>query len=461
MKVNRLLFWVLLACLLLAVVGPQAVSDDFVAARYLPSPLNYTLFFLCIVLVCFIRDPLSRIVAAGWALWLVVGNLFIFGSHFRRRLAAPLYVQDANTLFLIATACFCGGIVAFEFLRRPQVEGKPRELSKLATPAALALYAFPVVYALSLVVWRVPTILSGENIVDLMYEVDRGPVYALRTVLIMTTIAIVASTKRLARLEHTFFLVAVVVALLLLSILDGKRDLALAAVIGMGAHFLIVRNGNVRFFHIVAVLATAIAYSIISDVRAARVSGNEPAILYIITALGVEYKDFVHSINYLSIEKMQSIGYDWWKSSVASLLNRSLLGVFGVDKDAWVQMDSARAWMRAYGITLGIRTGIVSEMYYAFGYFVFAATAILGFLLAFIVRRIRKAKSVLGYVYWLAMFATFSMSIMGQTTSVLGAFVTLTYAVVGVFLLSRVFAPRLLFAPNPYQQPTPIQVEEE
>jgi hypothetical protein len=449
MKVNRLLLWVLLVCLVLAVVGPQAVSDDFVATRYLPSPLNYALFSLCIVLVCFIHDPLSRIVAAGWTLWLVVGNLFIFGSHFRRRLAAPLYVQDANTLFLIATACFCCGIIAFEFFRRPQVEGKPKELSKLATPAAMVLFAFPAVYALSLVVWRVPTILSGENIVDLMYEVDRGPVYAVRTVLVLTIIVIVASTNRIVQRKHTFFLIAVVVALLLLSILDGKRDLALTAVVGMGAHFLISRNGRVRFLHIAAVLATAVAYTIISDVRAARVSGNEPPILYIVTALGVEYKDFVHSINYLSIGKMQFLGYDWWKSSIASLLNRSLLGVFGIDKDAWVQMDSARAWMRAYGITLGIRTGIVSELYYAFGHFVFAATAILGVLLAFIVRRIRKAKSVLGYVYWLAIFATFSMSIMGQTTSVLGAFVTLTYAVVGIFLFSRIFAPRSRFAAIP------------
>ncbi|WDQ99683.1 hypothetical protein PSC71_02425 [Devosia sp. J2-20] len=214
--------------------------------------------------------------------------------------------------------------------------------------------------------------------------------------------------------------------------------MALAAVVGIAGHFIIVRKGKVKFIHIAAVIGTAVAYSMISDVRAARVSGNEPSILYIITALGVEYKDFVHSINYLSIEQMQNYGYDWWKSSLASLLNRNLLVVFGVDKDAWVNMDSARAWMRAYGITLGIRTGIVSELYYAFGHFVYAATAILGCFLAFIVRRIRQARSVLGYVYWLAFFATFSLSIMGQTTSVLGAFVPLTYAVTGLYLLSRV-----------------------
>jgi hypothetical protein len=133
---------------------------------------------------------------------------------------------------------------------------------------------------------------------------------------------------------------------------------------------------------------------------------------------------------------MRSLGYDWTRSIIASIFNRNILDVFGVDKDAWIEMDSARAWMRAYQITLGLRTGIVSELYFAFGNAVYVYMICLGVIVSSIVTYVRKSRTEIGYIFSVSILSTVALAIMGQSTAVVGSIVTLVYGWLAINLLS-------------------------
>lgn len=438
MTIRRMIIVAMVLLLLAGAFGPLVIQDGYLVERYLPSPLNIAIFAACVLLVFVMKDPLLQIICAGWSCWFLVGNLFIIGSYFRRRLLAPLFVQDANTLFLVAIACFAVGAIVGE-----RVSGRPalsqRNQLPPDRPAGLSLFAlamFPLAYAAALLIWRIPTITSGENIVDLMYEVDKGPIYAIRSVLALSILAVATRIDGHLARSRKLMLMGVVLAVLVLSILDGKRDVALVSLVAIGAHLLLAQGARISVRQIASVVIVGVAYALIADLRSNRTAADEAPILYVLTALGVEYKDFVHSINYLSIEQMQALGYDWVRSSVASVLNRNILQIFGVDKDIWVQMDSARAWMRAYGITLGIRTGIVSELYYAFGLGLFPAMTLSGWLFSRLVRALRRSRQgSYWYIYLLAVYGNFGLAITTQTTALLGSAVTLTYALVTLLFL--------------------------
>jgi hypothetical protein len=425
--------WMWLSVLVGLSVSVWELSLEFLdprtAERYLPSASNCALFFCCLLLSTFVRNSLSRFFCLAWTGWSVIGNLFIFGQSLQGKLLAPLFVQRANDVYLIAVACLILGVLAQQALAGRAVFHEIRKKIAFRSPVvSVALIVFPLAYAISLYSSGAPTILSGQNILDQMYVANHGALYGLRVVLPLSIVFIAIKYPQLptaTRVATSIYGAFV----LFLCVVDGKRDMALISVLALLVQFI----GSKRRIS-VGVFATIVvgvsAYAIISDIRAGEFGAGTAWALRITTLAGVEYKDYVYSINYFSPEYIRGFGFDFVRSTVASILNRSALAVFGINKDNWLDMDSAQTWMRAYGISFGIRTGLVCELYFAFGWLVYPIMAGVGVGVGMLAKAIRNARTELSYLVLLILYADIFTALVGQATAVVGTATSLAYCFV-------------------------------
>ena len=154
-------------------------------------------------------------------------------------------------------------------------------------------------------------------------------------------------------------------------------------------------------------------------------------------AVGVEHRDFVYSLNHYTVGHIPN--YHWAESAAAAALNSKFLEAFGVDKLAHVFQGSAYVWKDLFGIDYGIRTGIISELYFAYGWFGVPVMIGVGVVVGMLTISLKNATST-RLVFGSTVYAMLLLAIVGQTTGTTGGLTVLFYAYL-VLLLTRVFIP--------------------
>lgn len=419
--------------------------DSYVWKHFVPSATNMVLFFVCLWMLTLIENPLMKLFFFLWTVWFVAGTFNIIGSYFKNRLIAPVYVEEANNIYLFAIIALGLGVNVFErLIRKSQALKKNvkqvHDMIPISFASMIALLVFPFVYFLSVfsTIGRIP-ILSGVSIIDSIYEIYYGPLYGAKIVLLLSmTLAFLLIWKSSPLIK--FLLVAYVLFVMFVSVMDGKRITVLAAFIVAMSMSIRTQKSSLFNPRILTFAGLAVAlYVVVKDIRSMTVQQDESGgLVRLMTVTGDEYRAYVHSINYFSREWIGEFGYDWVKSTVASLVNRNILSAFGISKDDWIQLDSARTWMKAYQDRFGIRTGIVSELWYAFGYGLFPIMLLSGPLLSIFSRALWTIRSERNYIFLRAAYGILTLSIMGQTTSIVGALVTLSYLWVILYVLEKI-----------------------
>lgn len=427
-------------------VALTAVRTSFSA---LPSAGNIALFSICIAFSTKIREIYARLTIYVWLAWYIVGSISYVGWY----LAFDRYARVGGDpaaygyiyLTFILAATF--GAIGFTRMKRghhASAYDAPREYELPSPPVVLVFLLFPLVFAASIyVTFNGFPLLKGVNIIDTLY-VDVNPLAVLGALMIYAVaycylISRCAQNRSVRLLKYAHFLI---VPFLVVSMLDGKRVLPLMAIglIGMAwyAHEGRKASKLQLLLGVIAVLAVYLGGHILRTGGEFQVSD----INGVSRALGGEFVDSVYVNDAFDRDALANAGYDWWRSTIASIVNRNVLEAFGVDKADWIPMDSARSIMRLYRGMFGIRVGIITEFWLAFGWLGLGAMAIFGYSIAWLSNVTTQTRSMTTKTAALTVLSVFLLSIMSQSTVTFGALPMIFYLFVSLKAADFLLRPR-------------------
>jgi hypothetical protein len=407
----------------------------YVVDHFAPKMSALGLYLVACALVMTLRDPVLRLFGFVWTVWPVVGSYFSVGHFYLRFLWAPLDLAEPNQIFLLGTIAVLAGLHVY-LLFHPLAPSRSERI--VWTPfEMLPLLVFPLAYAVILLASG-STLLSGGSIVDQMYEVNRGPLYGLRIALVMTLLWLALHFQRSGS-SRRWLIVAAMAGIFFVSVLDGKRDMALLGVLGIMSMALINMRHSRRTLRLIMMMVLFLGvYGVIGSLRAER--GVEfSSWIQLATIAGIEYRDFAHSINYWSPEYMSTFGYDYLRSAFGSLLSGDLLAAFNFNKSDLVATDSARTWQRAFQSEFGIRTGLPSELYFAFPATWPVFLGLFGAFVGVVRNAMNRSQSEMSYIVATTAFAALTLSVFSQSTAAFGYVMTIGY-LIAMQLIWRLFS---------------------
>lgn len=425
----------------------------------LPSFYNWFIFGICLLVASMIVSPLGRFLIVIWSAWFVVGTLNMISGQYIGRLLGNVDVEFANTLFLSGVLAFGLGVVFWEKMalyRRilPPNTSQFSDIRKLSFLSLAIVYSFPFIYLISFysTLGEIP-MFSGRDIVRDIYLLDYGPIYRLKLVLLIVLVLLAFKIKtQFLKINNIKYTIGII-ACLLIAVIDGKRYIAIAFLLSFIG--LVSLMGEGRIFTKKTALFTFLAILISSSVVLIRSNTETNSIYYYFNLMGDEYKEYVYSINNFGRGEVDSYGYDWVKSTIGSGINRHVLSVFGVVKSGWVNLDSARSWQKIYNSDYGIRTGLLSELWYAFEYAAFAILFLFGVSLSWLTWKIRNSKTELGFICLMSVYGLSILAIMGQSTTLVGGITTIIYFWCFIGFIELFASPRV--ADRKYSFPLPYK----
>ncbi len=397
----------------------------------LPTVLDHIFGYLALFVLMRVRSPLLLVSGYVWIAWYFIGTInvvassLVLGNYY-----SNLDISKAAHIYLTGCLAYVLGCFVFEKLFLSVRSGMViRSIqSKLSRASRLVLLMFPLLWIASLyfTLGYIP-VLSGYDITDEIYDTYYGLLYPYTSLLVLSAVyAMYLHIKN--RTNIALYYLAFVI---LVSFADGKRVVAMTFL--FASMPLLFRYYGTKAWRRV-VLGCVALISLYVVVIFARVGGISDRFLFEGIAsfmiIGVEFRDFVYSVNYYSPGEVQ--GYSWLLSGLASMGNNLIFSLLGVEKTELVRMGSAYVWSDLFGSPFGIRTGIVSEVWFAYGIFSFVVLFLLGLLTGHIVNKINKTKSEFGLVFWSSTFGLILLSVVGQTTAITGTFVLFVYVYAAV-----------------------------
>lgn len=402
---------------------------------YLPSQQVLALGALGIGFTVFLRNEVNRLVALIWLVWFFVGTMnaisayMVLGSHYRPDLSEP------TSIYLSFFAAMCFGMAVGEGWRT--IRSRPLSLvhdQDLRTEELIAAVAFVCIWAAS-IVWSVGyvPIFSGFDLTESLYSMSYGPLYGFGFFVVITAVwlllRLIRGRSRLYRSAISILLAVTVAA----SILDGKRFFAI--LILLAASFVLIRAYGARrarkHIALVSLVAIFLYVGLLILRQGMSVDKYSDGWLSLTFIAGVEYRDFVYTVG--RFEPGTIPDYRWLSSSVAAGLNSSILSWFGVSKGLMIEQGSAFAWARIFGSPYGIRTGIVSELWFAYGWGGLGVVSAIGVVSARIAASLQEVNSDWKIANRCILLALLTSLVMGQTTAVTGLMTVLLYANVLLF----------------------------
>lgn len=438
------------ASVFLAFAFVYVFFDQHSYSDFLPSTQNVFLFVVSLSLVGLIRNPVSRLLYLVWAVWPVIGTLNIMANVLSDRFGNGKYaaipeVGMANSIYCSFIIAFGVGVLLHERVKGGGFKDIGLERGRvcvLPQSNVSVLVVFPYMYMLSqsLSLGYIP-IFSGVNITYNMYEVDYGALRFLKAWLLFSLIyaawrAVSASSRQWKAIWWLQFLITVFI-----SISDGKRRSAILALIALLSVYVVLSNG--RFFtkrnaaFVMVIVISSISVTVLRSGTVEDFSTRQ--FISYFSFVGDTYWDFTKSINFYDVDFVRDAGYDFVRSSIASVLNSNLLSVFGVNKLEWVRLDSGNTWRILYDSKVGIRTGFVSELWYGFELYGYFVILVFGAALSALGARLLIVNSEKKIVFLLCIYALFFSAVNGQFSVLLGMATTLVYLYVFLFFVESVF----------------------
>lgn len=393
---------------------------------YLPSVTALSLGVVACFASALVRNELNRFVVAAWLAWYFIGTLnalssyMVLGPHYRPYLDQPTVIY-----FGFSTAMFVGMAIA-EAIWQKGVLVRPALRKEFSPLVLLILAVFCVMWAVILVAYAgyVP-ILSGVDITESIYETNYGPLYGFGLALVVASAAFCVRSM-LASRSKALAGVVMILHITAISLMDGKRYLAILIVLACCFAVVRIRGGRRARGVLCALLGVAlVVYLAMFVIRQGDAQRYGDGWLSATFIAGVEFRDFVYTVSRYQPGTIPE--YDWFTSSVASMANSGVLAVAGVDKAEIVSRGSAFAWSRILSSPYGIRTGIVSELWFAYGWLGLLVVSLLGLLTSRISIWAVRATTDRQLVNGCVLLALLTSSIMGQATSVFGSMTVLLY----------------------------------
>jgi hypothetical protein len=398
------------------------------AASYLPGYFAGFLAATGLGIIFIIRDRAMVVLSLVWIIWYVVGVLnTVSSSLFLGGYYSNLDVNLAAIIYLSGAIFFLLGIKSGEVVcERVHISGLVSMTIKstINKPVKLLLVFFPVAWLASMYFYLgyIPMLL-GINIVDEMYELNYGPLYPYTAII---SISCVFAMKKIIFDDGGVFWWVIFILGLIISFSDGKRVIVMI-VCGAIVPMVFSRYGQSGWVKIISSMLMMILFYVIGEIlrQGGSTDRYESDKITKYMAVGVEFRDFVYSVNILTAGEVD--GFNWHKSAVAAFMNSGVLSIFGIDKKEYVMMGSAYVWSKIFNSEFGIRTGLLSELWFAYSYlylfFLFLA-GMMSSCISFLVKHV--GSEMISVLLWCTMGLGY-LAVVGQTTAITGTLTVYAY----------------------------------
>jgi len=405
----------------------RVVSVDFI---------TWIFIFTASVLVQLIKSNSYRYMSYFWFLWPVIGIcnigswVYLFSSE-HIDIEGSIFVYQ---VFLIAF--LIPGLKTISGYKK--INSDPQSVNLMWYWLILS-YPFLMGLQSIINVGSIP-LFSGEGFVDEMYSINYGFLYTYKFIMLVSMAIMFWKALNSSGLFKAFWVILLSISMVI-ALFDGKRVIVLAFF--LVACVLYFKHRNVNSVHKVFLylIPSVFIYVFIGQLRSGEISPafNEILVGIFYTA-GVEYRDF--ALTFTNVKPGEIEGYNWFLSSLAALVNSNIANLIGFDKDYYISIDSARAFMRLYDINFGIRTGIISELWFDYGWFGLVVAFILGIGCRFLCNKVDYEQNLLGCIYLSIIYGFSVLAIMGQSSMFFGMLLTLFYIYAAHYFLSVIF-PKL------------------
>ncbi len=416
-----------------------------ISHQKLPSALNLFPAIIAWFLLARIRCPYSRLLGYVWLMWYFVGVLntlassLVLGSYY-----GNLKLQEATEIYFWGCVFYFTGLLLYErhFAKNNSaIYGLPISLLNIHPLLGLLLLMFPMVWLSSiyLALGYIP-ILRGVNIVDDMYEIDYGSLYPYGSCLVISILYAGFRSMNASTIKYRAIYAFLTITFILISMADGKRAFAMVSLGGLvGISFKLFKQKTWSqtlpiFACTMLIMYVGVLLLRVGDGNAITLDAYERMML-----VGAEFRDFVYTVNFAKPGQIQN--YSWGTSTLASMTNGVIMKVLGLNKTALVDMDSAHAWAAIWNSNFGIRTGILSELWFSYEIGAMPILILYGFLSGFIIKKFRLLKSVRGMLFLASIFGLLLLNITSQSTFTAGVLPVFLYIYVtmriGNYLLNQ------------------------
>lgn len=445
-----------LLAVLLFVYWPAILGEIFPRAldQTFPSPLNLFPGVIAWLLLAKIRCPYSRLLGYVWLLWYFVGTLntiassLVLGSYY-----SNLDLHEATQIFFWGCVFYFMGLFAYEKLfanNKNAVYSSNTPQSNIHPLLGLLLLAFPFAWLASMYVTLsyIP-ILRGVSIVDEMYQVDYGLLYPYGACIVISILYSGYRSMAASSIGGRIAFTLLAILFILVSMADGKRAFAMAAIGGLiGVSFRLLHEKTwTKILPIVSFTMIAM-YAGVQLLRVGDTGAMTSGVYEKMMLVGVEFRDFVYTVNFFEPGEIEN--YSWGVSSSASMTNNLILQVFGLDKSELTGLDSAHAWGALWNTDFGIRTGIVSELWFAYGGIAMPFLFVFGLITGFIIKVLRTLTGERELLFIAGIFGLLFLAIINQSTFTFGILPVFLYLYVamriGGYLLRRRRTPAIQHA---------------
>lgn len=398
--------------------------------------VSVDLIFLTLI-IYYLSDQLQNIynsiIAKGWLVFFILGILNM-NSTILRTSVWNIAIHDASLLYLVCLLTFTLSLV---FLERNNIKLKwysvkselkfrlnlKRRTSKYLL-YIIIIFPFLLFISIYVSIGFIP-IITGESFVDEMYNFDYGPLYGFK---FLCVYSFIIALYQLRIKKKKMWLVYIVLLFFIVSI-DGKRFIGLLCLLSFIPVYLYTNKlKGIKTSYMPIVLISISVFFLYIYISILRVGGDiaeSTAVLIDNIPFGVEYKDYVHSYN--TFIPMKIRGYNFELSAVGAFFNSSLLETFGYNKESLVHKGSAHVWMNLYDQKFGIRTGIISELYFAYSYLVIPLMVPIAFLTSKVSEKLLSPQSFFNLMQNSILFSLIFLLINGQATVFFGCLTIMVY----------------------------------
>jgi hypothetical protein len=401
---------------------------------YLPDYRAGLIGVLVLGITFFIKDKSLVVLSFVWIFWYIVGTLntvssaLFLGQHY-----ANMPIDVASIVYMVGVLFFVLGLKSGEYINLHKKIGACIEIGKYS---AYFIILFPYAWLLSMysTVGYIPVLL-GIDITDDMYEINYGFLYPYTAIIALSCIY---ALYNIIYKSGNYIWWLIFISSLLISFADGKRVVGMI-VAGAAVPMIFNKYDKDGWYKIYMAMGSAVLlYVIMAIVRQGGSTDRyESDAITKYMAVGVEFRDFVYSINI--IEPGNIDGYSWHKSALAAMMNESVLSFFGIDKKEYVSMGSAYVWAKIFNSNFGIRTGIVSELWFAYEYYYILFIYTIGVISTLCLKISKTLDSEILMIIMWGIIGMGYLAIVGQATAIAGTLTVYFYVYVLITAEVKIF----------------------
>ena len=409
-----------------------------------PSLLSHTALIVPVFVIFHLKNRFTKAFIAVWILWLHLGELKILDYYGIN----PFYIamDEGCTIYTLFLAFMSLGILwhdgrqgSQQVPASVQERGRPvyNDLRWLEYP----LLAFPLVWFLDFIrnVGYIP-IFSGHDVTDNVYSLNYGLVYNYGFLNCVSAVLLYdRALKSKTTTERIIWYILTALAVVVTTI-DSKR---LFLLVSIGAIFLYDKIMAGRFTinlkSVGLIVMAGLMYVSLQNMRLGSSSSAQFKREGI--PMGVEFREYVRAVNEFEPGKIP--GYDLTASTLANLINGLMLKAVGLDKSELSAKDSALTFMTLFDPdnTLGIRTGLISELYFAYDFYGLLVVLLFGYLVSYVAYAMLNTHFKSNMVLLVVIFSLFTLTVFGQSSVTAGSLCLLFYLYVIVWLIRPAIRP--------------------